>query len=306
MTYRELQSALKAFIVKGYSVEVKLNAKKEILQAEYERLMEVLKFNNWEIDNNSDSTETVTVSEEVRNLPKSKRPNGVVLHRGLSPLDNKTPIVVIATGISKNTANPKTGNEIQTWIIVENTYPTEAVNSGDDSAICGNCPHRKNTETGKRTCYVNLMGVASVYRAYHKGNYPTYDPALHSDLFEGRTIRYGAYGDPVLIPTRVIHHLSNYTKGHTGYTHQWRNAQFERYQEFFMASVDSLIDFCDADSAGWSTFRVLPTDSKSTGIACKGGVKTTCSKCLLCNGTTDKQRHVSIHAHGGNAKHVTG
>ena len=237
-------------------------------------------------------------------MTKSKRPNGVVLYRGLSAIDNSTPIVVIATGISKSTANPKTGNEIQTWIIVENTYPTEAINNGSDSAICGNCPHRKNTETGKRTCYVNMMGVASVYKAYHKGNYPEYSPQEHAKYFEGKKIRYGAYGDPVLIPTRILHHLGNLVVGHTGYTHQWRNPKFSRYAEYFMASVDSLIDFLDADSAGWSTFRVLPVDSPSTGIPCQGGVKTTCAKCLLCNGTTDTQRHISINAHGNNSKYV--
>ena len=307
-TYRELQSALQALKERGYSVEVKLTAKYEVLEAEFKRLIEVVNFNNYlsETTDDSETEESDTEDDISEEQPKAqnKRPNGVVLYRGLSALDNETPIVVIATGISKSTANPKTGNEIQTWILVENTYPVEAIDTGLDSAICGNCPHRKNTETGKRTCYVNMMGVASVYRAYHKGNYPNYSPQEHAKYFEGKKIRYGAYGDPVLIPRRILLHLSNLVVGHTGYTHQWRDSRFSEYAEYFMASVDSLTDFLDADAMGWSTFRVLPVDSPSTGIPCQGGVKTTCAKCLLCNGTTDTQRHISINAHGNNAKLV--
>jgi hypothetical protein len=41
MTYQELQSQLKAFKNDGYEVNVKLNAKKEVLQKEYDRLMQL-------------------------------------------------------------------------------------------------------------------------------------------------------------------------------------------------------------------------------------------------------------------------
>ena len=304
MNYRQLQASLKELRdVRGYDIGVKLNANfNELFKAWYTLTHPEVS------ESTDDTTEESSYNEENTNreakMVKSKQPNGVVLYRGLSAIDKVTPIVVIATGISKSTANPKTGNMIQTWIIVENTYPTEAINNGSDSAICGNCPHRKNTETGKRTCYVNMMGVASVYRAYHKGNYPEYSPQEHAKYFEGKKIRWGAYGDPVNIPTRILHHIGNLVVGHTGYTHQWRNPRFSRYAEYFMASVDSLTDFLDADSAGWSTFRVLPVDSPSTGIACQGGVKTNCFMCSLCDGNETKQRHVSIHAHGGNANLV--
>ena len=38
MTYRELQKAIKQAKEQGFVVKVKLNAKKEVLQAEYDRL----------------------------------------------------------------------------------------------------------------------------------------------------------------------------------------------------------------------------------------------------------------------------
>lgn len=278
MEYKELQRELKEMREAGKEVKVKLNSKKEVLKEEYKRLTE--------------------------KKGKEKRVNGVVIHRGVSSIDNKTEIVVIATGINKKTANPKTGEMIQTWILVENTYPTEAIDSGKDEAICGNCPHRKNTETGKRTCYVNMMGVASVYKAYKEGKYPEYEEKEHGKMFEGKKIRYGAYGDPVLIPIEVVEHFKGKVKGHTGYTHQWREEKNREYKKYYMASVDTLIDFCEADAKGWSTFRVLPQGVESTGIGCQGGVKTDCNRCSLCSGSEDRQKHVSINAHGKNGKLV--
>lgn len=280
MKRQDLQKALKALRQEGVEVRCKLNATNEVMQAEYDRL--------------------------TRKPKRAKKPSGVVLYRGISAIDNLTPIVVIATGLSKSTANPKTGDMIQTWILVENTYPMDAINDGTDVAICGTCPHRKDTETGKRTCYVNPMSFGSVYRAYHRGNYPEYHYMKHGHLFKGRKIRFGSYGDPVNIPTDVMSHLVDITEGHTGYTHQWRNAKFSEYKKWFMASVDSLTEFLQAKDEGWSTFRVHNVNSEITDISCQGGIKTNCALCSLCDGAGTEQRHVGIHAHGGNAKHVVG
>ena len=76
---------------------------------------------------------------------------GYVLQRGKSPIDGK-PFVVIATMESKNT---KTGNMIQVWILREDINPVEAIATGDDYTVCGDCPHRKQAD-GSRSCYVNV------------------------------------------------------------------------------------------------------------------------------------------------------
>ena len=201
--------------------------------------------------------------------------NGLVIYRGLSALDNETPIVVIATGFNTTTSNPKTGNMIQTWILLENEYPSQAVNNGNDYAICGNCPHRKYE--GKRSCYVNIMGPGSVYKAYKAGNYPDYIANKHSDLFRDRALRFGSYGDPVNIPLDIVRHLAKLASNHTGYTHQWHMGIFDAYQPYFQASVDSILDFVDAEQRGWSTFRVrsLTDTTKIDGeVNCQGGKKT--------------------------------
>ena len=324
MKYREYQRALGLARKCGYKIGVNLNATYEKLQSEYIKHFNALTvtfdyvnseviIEDEKLSNSTDDAEVEMVdtretsNKEATNMAK-KKINGVVLYEGLSAIDNTTPIVVIATGLTNKTANPKTGNMIQTWILIQDEFPTEAINNGNDSAICGNCPHRKYD--GKRSCYVNPMSFSSVYKAYRKGNYPQYNPELHSKYFQGRKIRYGSYGDPVNIPTRILHHLSNYTVGHTGYTHQWQDKRFTRYQQYFQASVDSLMEFLEAKDAGWGTFRVKPVgESTNTDgeVTCMGGVKTNCALCKLCGGTesTGRQNHVSIIAHGSGAKYVS-
>jgi hypothetical protein len=129
-------------------------------------------------------------------LPKI---NGVVLYDGPSMLDGK-PIVVVAT---LNSANAKTGNMVQTWIIRSDVHPLDALDTGGDYSICGTCPHRK------RTCYVNVSQAPSaVYRTYKAGKYPTFDATLHAGLFMGRKVRLGAYGDPAAAPFEVMQQVA--------------------------------------------------------------------------------------------------
>ena len=198
-----------------------------------------------------------------------KNPNGYILWEGISRIDGKTPIVVIATGFKTPTSNPKTGDMIQTWIICRDTHPTEAINSGEDKGICGECPHRKID--GKRTCYVNQMSIGAVYKAYKKGNYST-DISLfglwrNTEAFRGRRVRIGTYGDPLAVPILLWWVITRETAGHTGYTHQWRQ-EFEhewtmrQYQKVCMASVDSEEERLEAEALGGRTFRVLTSVGK--------------------------------------------
>ncbi len=234
--------------------------------------------------------------------------NGIILFEGRSALDPATPIVVIATGLRKSTANLKTGDMIQVWILLRDIHPALGLD-GEDQAICGSCPHRKNPETGKRTCYVNIMGPSSVWRSYQKGNYPHYNPVEHDSLFVNRKIRWGAYGDPVNIPLNIVDHLSGISQGHTGYTHQWYLPKFQEYREFFQASVDNTEEYLYAsDRLGWGTFRVAAVGVmvNTNEVACQGGIKTDCSRCGLCAGTSNRLTSVVIEAHGINKSNVKG
>ena len=64
-----------------------------------------------------------------------------LLYDGPSRLD-RAPIIVLATGIDTPSKNQKTGPMVQTYILRKDISPSEAVRSGADYSICGNCIHR--------------------------------------------------------------------------------------------------------------------------------------------------------------------
>lgn len=241
----------------------------------------------------------------------AKRPTGFVFYTGISPVDG-SPIVGIVTGVAKKSANPKTGDMLQTWILRMDKHPSEAMNDGSDDAICGNCIHRKNLETGKRSCYVNPMGPASVYKSFLKGNYPVIDWSEWNTLVADRKLRMGSYGDPAMIPVAVWDKLLVPTSGHTGYTHQWRQDWFDiDLGRLVMASADNLMDYIDATELGLRTFRVTRDSSqKQDGeLVCpssaEAGKKTTCQACSLCDGNDRNAKNIVINVHGNGAKHAT-
>ena len=231
--------------------------------------------------------------------------NGVILYKGASQLDGK-PIIVVATGLNKASANSKTGDMIQTWIIREDIAPHEAIKSGDDVSICGDCPLR-GTKGKERTCYVAThQAPLSVYKAYHRGNYPE---ATHADLIalaKGRMVRIGSYGDPAAVPVQVWAMFTQGTKGWTGYTHQWKTA--DDLKPYTMASCETEQDREQATSQGWRTFRVKTEDMPmlTNEVECPATtVGLSCEACGACKGTTGQAKGtIVINVHGNGSKHL--
>ena len=67
-------------------------------------------------------------------------PLGYIAYEGKSLID-KSPIVVIVTALNSS-ANSKTGNMVQTFIIRSDVDPVTAARTGQDFGICGACRHR--------------------------------------------------------------------------------------------------------------------------------------------------------------------
>lgn len=234
-----------------------------------------------------------------------KKPNGIVLYKGASLLTGD-PIVVIATGLSQNSSNRKTGGMIQTYIIRSDVDPISAIKSGADRAICFDCPHRGDGTGKGRTCYVNLgQGPLAVYRAFRAGKYPMASRD-NRDLLNGQSIRFGTYGDPAACPASVWHDLARRAKRWTGYTHQWRR-RGRHLKQYCMASCDTDRDLLQARAAGWRTFRVSPSNNPGAGeILCpaskEAGNKTQCARCGLCAGASKLAASIMIPMHGGFAQ----
>lgn len=241
--------------------------------------------------------------------PKAKyNHNSVILHE-----DDLR--VVIAAGLKSNSTNTKTGGMIQIYILHRTINPLEAIKTGDDEAICGNCPHRGvPTEIDgiikmlKRRCYVQVGKAPNgMHKAYVKGRYRKVEISEYPALFGGRLVRFGAYGDPVYIPLDIIEAITAVCLDWTGYTHQWRDAQYAAYKAYVMASCDNERDAIDAAIAGWRMFRVRAKNAPVLPgeIVCpasvEAGKRTTCEKCRLCNGTkygpADKRKNIVIIDH---------
>ena len=52
-----------------------------------------------------------------------------------------------------------------------------------------------------RGCYVTVRNAPyQVYKAYHRGRYEPFESDRHLELFRGRMLRLGSYGDPCAVP----------------------------------------------------------------------------------------------------------
>ena len=229
-----------------------------------------------------------------------KKPIGIVLYKGPSNIDGKM-IVAIATGVFNKSENEKTGNMIQTWILRADCPPIIAKQLGHDFSICGDCKHKHFN-----TCYVDISKSPNVvFNAYIRDRYIPFEES-HLELFKGRTIRLGAYGDPAAVPTDIWEKVCNAADGHTGYSHQW-NTHFidPKLKKYVMASCDNETEYYKARKLGWRSFRIrINADQQlfDNEFVCPAsnefGNKTSCSKCKACMGLgakTKKDPVIIVH-----------
>lgn len=235
-----------------------------------------------------------------------------VIYDGPSLIDGK-PIVAIA---QVNTGNRKTGNMAQTWILRSDIDPITASRTGEDTSICGDCPHKgkpSDKATGwavGRSCYVNLLFAPNgVYKAYKRGSYPIaqgHDAIRAIGLLRG--VRLGSYGDPMAVPEYVWRSLTSGAEFVTAYTHGENTMP-----DIVMSSTDNASQSQEAWGKGERTFRVIsaldklikgkevlcPASEESKAIS---GKVVTCAACKLCGGNSIKAKSVAIVAHGASKR----
>jgi len=224
---------------------------------------------------------------------------GYVLFEGASLLDG-APIAVIATMASNNIKTGLSGkrNMVQTWVIRTDIAPHDAVKTGQDVSVCGDCQHKPTEDD---TCYVTVFQAPlAVYKGYKRGIYSRDVEQFYSEIVN-RSVRFGAYGDPAAAPTELWRDIASKCKGTTGYTHQWERAGFDiELLDYVMASVDNPEQ---AARVGSRYFRVKTPDSPVLAgeVECLSDSKgLKCSDCLVCDGG-DKGKSIYITAHGAKA-----
>ena len=228
-----------------------------------------------------------------------------IAYEGPSLYDGNPIVVLVQTGSS----NRKTGDMVQTYILRSDIDPITASRTGEDKAICGDCPHMGKAHDGdkgqalERTCYVTLAhGPLGKYKAYKRG---AYAHAIGHDKIRalglGRMVRLGTYGDPSAVPQYLWDSLTSACDGWTAYTHGAVNPA----PDMIMTSAESASQAHKAWAKGERTFRVIAgLDSliKGKEVLCpaseEAGKRATCATCKLCAGASVKGKSVAIVAHG--------
>ena len=232
-----------------------------------------------------------------------------IIYEGPSLIDGQ-PIVAIA---QVKSGNRKTGDMVQTWILRSDIDPITASRTGQDSSICGDCPHKgkpSDKATGQaidRTCYVNLLFAPNgVFKAYKRGIYSHargHDSIRAIGLLRG--VRLGSYGDPMAVPQYVWESLCSGAEYVTAYTHQQNTMP-----HLVMTSADSLAQAESAWANNQRTFRVIASMDaidKANESLCPASdeyektynkPRKTCAQCKLCGGNSKAAKSVAIVAHG--------
>ena len=231
---------------------------------------------------------------------------GYIAYEGPSEIDGR-PIVVIVNKLY-GSDNAKTGADlVQTFIIRSDVAPTDALKTGDDVSICGQCVHRPvlAKTNGEVPCYVNVgRSVRSVFEAYKRGRYVKVTPAQLRRILARRKVRLGTYGDPAAAPVSMWQEITADADGVVGYSHQWQSINFDHaaWAPLVMASADSIDEAAQANLFGMRVFRVsVGVDKQASETICpasaEGGKKATCDACMLCGGTSKTARDVVIADH---------
>jgi hypothetical protein len=178
-----------------------------------------------------------------------------------------------------------------------------------DKNNCLDCPYSKNSGSGE--CYTHkfnqYMGFLSSLRSIIKRdmeikalNESTFNDIV--DLCKDTFVRFGAYGEPVLMPFKLVQAMANNASKYTGYTHQYRRKLTHKFSAYFMASTHGINDINIAEKIGFRAFDSQLKNNNIKAVICpaskESNYKSNCVTCGLCSGTLGKgKKNVKILIH---------
>ena len=225
---------------------------------------------------------------------KKMNPTGYLLHEGET---NGASYLAIAT---LKTSNRKTGPMVQIWFLLRDVNPVDCVKSGlDAQTVCQDCPFASGNG-----CYVNVgQAPNAIWKGYHRGIYPRLNPKDYGDVFGGKKVRFGAYGNPTLLPLSMAKAIASVSSGWTGYFHDWKtNPLAKEYGKYFMASTETQDSLRQALGLKFRVFHAS-AEKPEGAMDCLAETKNmSCADCQLCQGLSKaRQPSIWINPHGSKA-----
>lgn len=200
--------------------------------------------------------------------------------------------------VTWKSSNAKTGNMAQIWILNRHVDPVTSVKTGLDATTnCKGCPFASGNG-----CYVTVFQAPlNIWKSYHKGSYPFLALGAYKTAFRDRFVRFGAYGNPSIIPLQKIEMITAHCKGWTGYFHDWHEMPEGlalEYGKYFMASTETEESRMAADKLGLRYFHVSPNQPEDAIECVADSHGKQCVDCGLCDGNNKNARSVWINPHG--------
>lgn len=177
-----------------------------------------------------------------------------------------------------------------------------------DKAACFSCPFRKENGGG---CYTHkfhswmsfLNVLRGVYDKYGE-DIPELDDQMTSEILAACAntyVRFGTYGEPVVVPIRLVEAIAEISSNWTGYTHRWREEIVAPYMKYFMASTEDRAGNFLAMAMGLRVYFATKGADTEGMVNCpasaEAGYKTNCHACGLCKGTSSKAKSIFIIQH---------
>ena len=163
-------------------------------------------------------------------------------------------------------------------------------------SVCLDCPLQNGgCYTHK---YPQFMGFTSLLRAIHPGEIKTLQEVFDDvvKLCRGQYVRFGTFGEPVLLGLELVSAMCAAAKSWTGYTHQW--AKNPGFAPYFHASVETIGSAFLAEANGFK-YYLATTEQLPGVVVCpaskESGRKTVCSSCKLCRGASGKNIQIKFH-----------
>lgn len=176
-----------------------------------------------------------------------------------------------------------------------------------DGANCRDCPFSGNSGNGG--CYTHkfnqYVGFLSMLRSIDKTDLTPLTVAKQSECQEmarNTYVRFGTYGEPSLLPIKLVRKMAAVASSYTGYTHQWNNDWAKEYAKYFMASTHGKLSTKLAKSKGFRSFIAIDGQNEVDAVQCpaskEAGFKSNCASCGLCSGMLGKgNKDVKINIH---------